>query len=218
MSETTAGAAGNKRLKVRRCFKALKVYLDPIALGLQILAVPFAIFYACVTYRQWHDIGRNFLVDQRAWVSAVHFQITLEVAEAFPGNVNPNAGIAVVQILLQNTGKTPAIEYVVQPTIRVSNQPPPCIEKIEPTWNANKGILPPNVSNFFTVAVSEQIPTELIRQYHMHMDKKDLYVYGLAQYKDIFGKDHWTQFCRFHHSGDVADRFMVCTSCNGMDH
>jgi len=189
-------------------FKLLKLFLEPIALV-------FAIVYAIVTFRQWQDIRNNFLVDQRAWVSPVHLLLTTDPAEAFPGIVNPNAGIVVLRILLQNTGKTPAIEYRVQPDVLVSDHVPPCIKEIKP--ETMKGILPPNATaTTFNYEITFRISTEEIRQYHVR--KGNLYVSGLVRYKDIFGKDHWTQFCRFRHSGEAADTFYTCESCNEMDH
>src|SRR5438445_3423263 len=51
---------------------------------LEVIAIPFALGYAVVTYCQWRDMQRNFLIDERAWV--IPYQCTLSRELDRPGN------------------------------------------------------------------------------------------------------------------------------------
>ncbi len=174
---------------------------------LEVTAWLAAIGYALVTYFQWRDIRNNFIVDQRAWVSARQFLLTSELDETSAFRA---------RVFIQNTGKTPAIDFMVQNAMALSDHVPPCFQWKQTSTAPNRGILPPNLTDYLIQANLRTPPSQdVVKRYREH--KMDLYFYGMARYKDVFGKDHWTQFCGFHTFGDQLTDFGLCGSCNEMD-
>jgi hypothetical protein len=71
---------------------------------LEILAIPFAIGYAFLTYYQWRDLQHNFVIDKRKWTGVKSIG-----ADQFASD----AQTVQFPLTITNTGKTPArhVEY-----------------------------------------------------------------------------------------------------------
>jgi hypothetical protein len=174
---------------------------------LEVVAIPFAIGYAFVTFFQWRDLRSNFTADQRAWVLATGFVLSAEpmVGQSFS-----------VRTRIQNSGKTPAIDFAFQDAVTFGSQPPRCFEWI-PNAPTNRGIVPANANDFF---VQSGVPfTVTARQFPSYQAKTTfLYFIGMIRYQDVFSKQHWSRFCAFHPYGEPLTQFTFCGVCNDLDH
>src|SRR5207253_7074434 len=73
---------------------------------LEIVAIPFAIGYAFVTYFQWRDANRNFRIDQRPWI-----KVELIPSESTGQQVTITTTVGsflTIPVRIKNIGKTPA--------------------------------------------------------------------------------------------------------------
>jgi hypothetical protein len=76
----------------------------------ELIAIPFAIGYAVVTYFQWKDLRHNFEVDQRALVK-IGFDI--------PNAIDPVATLGALQVTALNTGKSPALRARIDASVEI---------------------------------------------------------------------------------------------------
>ena len=76
---------------------------------LQGIGIAAGVGYAIVTFAQWQDLRKNFMVEQRAWIYPVVTHQT---------NVAINEKI-IVEAMYQNTGKTPAKSFSVVTKIEI---------------------------------------------------------------------------------------------------
>lgn len=191
---------------------------------LEIVAIPFAIAYAIVTFLQWHDLRHNFKTDERPWLE---IQTQSEKAGNESASLQLTSGQPVTYPLrIANTGKTAAVNIDSKIFVDiVSSNHEPALEDVDqpsqhPYGRITSGIMFPN-SDFNQVVLrpikggSPELATEeevvSIRQ-----GKAYLAVYGIVTYDDISGSSHWTRFCKwiaksgeFHTAG--------CTQYNSAD-
>lgn len=141
------------------------------------------------------DISRN---DQRAWVTADTILSDPSILkEGVPANVF---------ITFKNSGKSPALYLSV-------------IGKVDPVGGASLpsfsyesettkrfGVLGPNVACFTSFPVATMDPTTrekapLTGMLFHRLVSGDVvwYFHGVARYRDIFGRPHWTTFCYYMH-------------------
>jgi len=168
---------------------------------LEIIAIPFAIGYAVVTYCSWQDLRHNFMVDQRAWLYVSHSVLSKEPSEEDLG-LQVNASVV-------NSGKTPAVAVGLKYGIFLYDHDPPMADwtkvHMEP-----QGVLFPSQTN-----------GSFVHDFKLH-DASDLAIYKAKTgkiylrtclvYTDTFNETHFTESCMYHISGQASDEW---TGCNG---
>lgn len=159
---------------------------------LEVVAIPFAIGYAVVTFQQWHDLRHNFEVEERAW---------LKIDYAVPDNITSNAA---VEIRITNIGKSVALRGVADTMLEiVDSKNDPSFEPVAYHYKTSLPPLFPADKQTFTVTRTPNNPdgsprpltgTELqgLTTGHSY-----LAVYGRVVYLDQFGM-HWTRYCTWH--------------------
>jgi hypothetical protein len=124
---------------------------------------------------------------QRAWIT---FEEPLVEAKdtSFPA---PVAHIVKVVSTLKNCGKTPAVEVRAQEFFELFEQPPTDIPNLDP-GNVTSGTVGAD-SMFQMQPKGDQFRDERLK--HLMTGHAVLLLYGVCQYKDIFGKPHRTRWC-----------------------
>jgi hypothetical protein len=159
----------------------------------ELVAIPFAIGYALVTYCQWHDLRHNFQVDQRAWI-----QITPTIP--IPP-IDQNTVISKLPVMVKNVGKSAALHCSVETVVDiVSAQYSPDFRftgKIHGA--ADVPLIFPGTSAEPVPAMmfmSDGSPRNLTRSEIQSLINGDTYLvlFTEARYDDPFGK-HWTHSC-----------------------
>lgn len=164
------------------------------------LLVAFAAFWSAWSFqKQLTDSRNTFAVAQRAWVAPITTELRSESAQNGMGTV--------FVVPFSNTGKTPAFKvhaWVNWTTILGQ------ITDADPIADKEGMLLPPQgVGNISTPPV---LPADVERIKFGYR----LYVYGTIKYRDIFGNDHWTQFCFY--PGQDLKGFGPCdNNHNGTD-
>lgn len=141
--------------------------------------------------------------EQRAWVGAECCKGDLEVGKPFD-----------VSVYLKNSGRSPAIEFRAWATA----EPKKAGEK--PTFTRfatrtpSRGILVPNAVYKIDVNPAKgkdmgEVPVQAIKT-----GKIKIYIYGRANYKDIFGRPHWVTFCSYF---TTDGKYIVCDTHNETD-
>lgn len=141
------------------------------------------IFYCFVNWREWKTFDSERIAmensqvqDQRAWVVPYDFQIIR------------SAGGRFVNILIKNTGKTPAINVS---SILGGTPSLDQIPKLDefPNPRVNCGLIAPDGTDHISSAIVPQNVFDSIG------NGRVFYIYGTIWYNDIFGNRHWSQFC-----------------------
>jgi hypothetical protein len=199
---------------------------------LEIIAIPFAIAYAVVTFFQWRDSNNNFIRDERAWVEIKWSPDNgddpghshLAVAPGSPAS-SP--------LKIMNIGKTAAkniseADYVelrgFSDEVNLS-----CVDtpQICPHLTSTTGIMFPSthidvVATRMTNGREPRITT--LEEANAWM-KGQVYiaVFGKVTYDDVFGVNHWTKFC-FWGNSDITPLNTIsvsasrsCTAYNAVD-
>lgn len=148
----------------------------------------------------------QFRSDQRPWVVPFQFRLSGEL-EAFKDFT--------VNTLLQNTGKTPAIDVVNVAQMSISHEPPaqPVFLNLVPIMT--RGILSPGQMNFFATLQGFILSPAAADSYSS--GKSKLYVFAEIRYRDINQKMHWTRYCIVHQHGKPLDEFNFSDTGNDMD-
>lgn len=153
-------------------------------------------------------------LDQRAWISA--WKIT--------GKLELNKPMT-VQIGMKNSGKTFArkVESAINWQWADSEVAAPDFEEVERQFNSlskSQLLMPPN-GEYVTgldVRHGEKFAQKDIDE--ILTGKKIVLVYGKIKYQDVFGCDHWTEFCTRYSavaSEPINDSFVFCESHNDAD-
>ncbi len=167
---------------------------------LEIIAIPFAIAYAVVTYCQWQDLKDNFKVDERAWLGVKDVTLTLPLQVGHTVDISINTF---------NTGKTPAVDLGLVDTSVGHDET--TIDRAAPS-NDRTVVAPNNNHVFYTQATYSD---DGIRA--LMTGAARIYVRGHLQYKDIWGLSHETTFCVYYPTGQPLSNFFNCTSGNYMN-
>jgi hypothetical protein len=206
-------APSNPQKPENRWYKTI----DGWKTALEILAIPFAVGYAMVTYYQWQDLRRNFATEQRAWVFVQNGEI----------NVHGAVGeMLATDLTVTNTGKTPA-EHItgnVILTVLFGN------EAIDTEYSdgylqfpVSSGTVLPNVPQKFRI--TGVVKPKNGRSGNLIIDESfgqalnaglaRIVLYGRLDYLDVNGRQHWVTFCN--HMGGYA-RVPGCAEYNAIDH
>jgi hypothetical protein len=184
--------------------------------GLEVIAVGAACWYGWVAWNQWGAQINALKVDQRAWVS-------VPVPSVFPLN---GASIpAVTQIT--NTGKTPArrVEGDVVATVLNKGEEPALGDFSigHPHNRVYVGAIFPGAPIPITITVVHYgpkmaetiVPDDTLRQ-DIANGKRFILFYGRITYYDVFGAQHWTQFCTGSGTA-ILENLRQCISYNDVD-
>jgi hypothetical protein len=187
---------------------------------LEMIAIPFAIGYAVVTWLQWRDLRRNFKIDQRAWLFvAENARPSLAVNIALPASIN-----------ITNTGKTPGRHILADIYIEiVQNGSAPHLDSLRFGYIGHTGLLLPN-SPITVPARRERhkinggphdaLDDPLTQGELESLMRGDSWIamHGIVRYRDIFQIEHWTKFCFWNNplrAGDYSSG--SCTAYNAVD-
>ncbi|HEY4362771.1 MAG TPA: hypothetical protein VGN17_17510 [Bryobacteraceae bacterium] len=170
-----------------------------------------AFIYAGITAGQWYELRRSFTIDQRAWMSVDQFAVVNE----------PEADHSFsVGVLLQNTGKTPALKEVCQAYPLLWRSQPPNGPPMTP-FNDNspatgsENAFAPGAKNIECDTTPWTPDAALVTDYREH--RAALYIHVNIKYRDIFSIEHWTKACAFHSYGMPLHEFGYCSYGNDMD-
>jgi hypothetical protein len=234
---STADAHNGKQGAVPwwKTWRAWKRLLE-IAVGLA------AVGYAVITYMQWRDLGRNFEMDQRAWLGIASIN-----TEGAAGSIN-SFRVGRLSLTLQNSGKTPALRLSgeccilsyaatsdpipdyderkkrirdgertnVEARIRAE---PNRADEISAAWERSHsreiqagGVIAPNTSR--TISIMEGMDWENPRA----PSPSVFYILGKFTYSDAFPETprRTTKFCLMHVTG-TGSTFSFCPENNWMD-
>jgi hypothetical protein len=193
----------------------------------EIAGITSAIIYAGITYFQWKESGRNFRIDERAWIK---IQFVRDGKDA-PEIIVPTDGSPLrAQYIASNAGKTYAKNVTVEARLIVlpaaSSVPVEVLIPQKPTLDAitwHGGIFPGDKSAAVNVIRSDgqgrPIATAQSDIDGIHSGALYVSVYGLAIYDDVFGHKHWTKFCDWVGAAVPGNEYAAhsCTDANGVD-
>jgi len=176
---------------------------------LELVAIPFAIGYAAVTYFQWRDLKYNFINEQRSWINPILYW---SVADRNNG-VDPNIPVPEemfsgdVIVRLVNEGKSPIFWAKTETRVEVLDHQVSTTFDLTPIHNStDTGLIFPGghidtdndrwdeTGKIFNPTDTE---TQLLRK-----GTDYVVIFGYAQYGDQFGI-HWTRFCGWWYYRDV---------------
>lgn len=145
-----------------------------------------------------NDISAKALeVQERPWVGETGMDIQ--------GTVSIGQQVS-AQLLILNSGKSPAIHTFVNFLISGKCGEFPTNPKYHPTSTPSIMVVPPNVS--MTVGnTSLQITNETID--FLSRTECNLYIYGRIVYSDTFGHSHWRHLCSYWRKG-TPNTFSAC--------
>lgn len=139
-------------------------------------------------------------------------------AYVFPKKVRPITNppmneLAGYAVTLWNTGKTPAYDMVVWSRVDIAS---PKSESDE-YWKIESDPLPSRAPIAPGTTVRHQtVPTAFTTEQQALLDAGGIvYLHGVVEYRDAFGKDHWTRFRFMRSHGD--HQMITCAGGNGAD-
>jgi len=195
----------------------IKTETRNVKFWLEIGAVAAASWYGWVAYHQWQTQIDAMKIDQRAWIS-----VPSPVSYPLDGPFIP------VSTQMTNTGKTPAriIEGDVIATVLNKGDdfsfdfsPGHPHKRLYPVGVIFPGApIPINLplDKYGPKGPTTIVPDDAFRQ-DLKNGKRFIVFYGRITYFDVFGAQHWTQFCSG--SGDaILDNLKKCISYNDVDH
>ena len=163
------------------------------------IAIPFAIGYAVVTYRQWRDLHQNFEIDERAWLYVSRSVLPKEPSEE-DRHIQINTFVV-------NSGKTPAVAVGLKSGIFLFDHDPPMVDwkqiQLEP-----QGVLFPGQINGSFVRETQLYGAPDVAIYKAK--KARIYLRTCLVYTDTFNKPHFTESCVYHIFGQAPDEWIGC--------
>jgi hypothetical protein len=145
--------------------------------------------------------------DQRAWVTFSGFKLS--------GEPELNTGVTVT-ITVNNTGKTPALEFVNQSNLLFLNVEPPGTNFALPTNPRSRAMVAPGT--FGVQFTSDPLTLKSLPQISLYTSGTyKIYLEALVRYKDTFNQSHWTRACAYHVYSARLDDFQFCEHGNEVD-
>src|SRR5438876_4912175 len=185
------------------------------AVGTMMLAA-FGIPSCVFLYLQLQESHEAMIEDQRAWVSV-----------AFPTSFPLSGALIPAGTQITNSGKTPAraVEGDAVATVMNKGDEPTLgdFSAGHPHNHLYAGVVFPGAPIPITLTVAHYgpraaeaiIPDDALRQ-DIASDKRFIIFYGRITYYDVFGIQHWTQFCTGSGSA-IQDNLKKCISYNVVD-
>jgi hypothetical protein len=192
---------------LRAVWQDIKKQARTAKFWIEVAAVSGGLFYAAVTYFMWQDSHHNFMIDQRAWLTAV---------VNVPTTVNQGTPLA-VNLNIFNSGKTVARKILVECV--VSRQKNTDIVPLDygRTHSINDiGMLTPNTITAAQCFTGEPDQTDTLTKNQsddLVNGRAYLAMYGQGRYDDIFGGVHWFRFCvwKSYYAGNGNFNAKSCT-------
>jgi len=176
----------------RTVWDDLKDKTRTVKFWIELVAVAGGIFYAVVTYCMWRDSHKNFVIEERAWLS---------IDSMFPA---PKENIPIEsEVHITNTGKTPAKKIVSEFVVSIFKNTDAVKFEYSNQYRTGQvvGIMQPNgfVNTDVVKPVDQFHPVLLTKTDVDDLQNGRAYwaVYGRGQYDDIFGETHWFHFCNW---------------------
>jgi hypothetical protein len=184
----------NPRRRARRTWRFFKrIFLKRDYL--ERLAFIAGITYAVVTVFQWHDANRNFVIEERAWLSLVGI--------SQPELKDGKAVTSVSKVVIGNTGKTPAKSVYIYCGMKIMRSSSPADISYSQQYEINfSGLLNPGQS--IPVVVQKVPGTDEPSQPLVISDaeaedlqygRRYVITYCKGTFNDIFEKPHWFRTC-----------------------
>lgn len=179
----------------------------------EVVAIPFAIFYAVVTYFQWRDLRQNFRIEQHAWIVISH---------SWPDANQIKEGSSVKStVLITNTGKTAAKRITYNFDIVI----PSSTEAVDFSYSrihtiGFAGMVVPNGGAPFQMSMMTPTNKEALLTKDEADDllngRRYLAIYGGGEFRDVFGETHWFHFCdwKSYYTGSTSVNASGCTEYN----
>jgi hypothetical protein len=164
--------------------------------ALELIAIPFAIGYAIVTWYQWRDLRRNFETDERAWIA-------VDLLSSAPAVGQPLK----IVLTMSNTGKTFARQVQlcdIQDDAAVGSMtfpqrtadPPDFRECSQSDWIGPSIIAPDSHSTHSSFRLgANDAGLDAASVEALNDGRFPVWDYGQIRYMDIFQKEHWITFC-----------------------
>jgi hypothetical protein len=131
---------------------------------------------------QLDEMQKDRNLDQRAWIDP--YQVTRWSDDNFT-----NSFYYIVRF--KNIGKTPAIRTFGEVNVETNFNPIYIPTPIPtPLTNISAGVVFPDIEN---IIQSPTMPISILAD--AFTEKHSLWIYGIEQYEDISGKDHWIRYC-----------------------
>ena len=145
-------------------------------------------------------------LDQRPWLSVPTFVIKAEPTAEEDTIVNG---------LLVNSGKTPAIGIIPQSIMFISASPPRMTTFPLAPSPKSRSILAPGTANFKFTSNPRRFAVFEIAAY----TKGDarLFIHAIVRYDDTFGISHWSTVCAYRSHGEDVTVVNFCAEGNDMD-
>jgi hypothetical protein len=161
--------------------------------ALELIAIPFAIGYAVITWLQWKDLRHNFEADQRSWLK-IEYAWPLEMDTFHPD------WPASAKAAMWDVGKS-AITLVkgeaVFEVLDAKSSPSLSLNNFHSTYVASP-LFPSEETDFLIELFNQttQLPRAFTQEEYdgLRNGTKYVAVFGYVTYKDQFGV-HWYQFC-----------------------
>jgi hypothetical protein len=180
---------------------------------LEVIAIPFGIGYAVITYYQWKDLRHHFELDERAWLNIRHDSPFKEGSHAPPDLVS---GL-VDKVQLVNVGKTAARNLRLLCKAEVlSSSTAPSFDYTKNGSSATRGLL----FQGDTITLEFGSANEISKEQGVSLLAGESYIafYGVVAYDDIFGKPHETRICWWRHfHANMTASARSCTDYNYTD-
>jgi hypothetical protein len=202
----------NKEKESIKWWRSPEVWTAIGTIMLAVFGIPSCVFL----YFQLKESHEALIIDQRAWLSVT-----------FPANY-PLAGTSIpVETQITNSGKTPArvvagdvvatvLEKGEEPTIGDFTVSHPH-NRLYPTVVFPGAPIPITLAvvRYGPKAAETIVPDDALRQ-DIANGKRFIIFYGRIAYYDVFGIQHWTQFCTG--SGiAIQDNLKKCIGYNDVD-
>jgi hypothetical protein len=127
-----------------------------------------------------------FRLDQRAWIGITGISGKLEVGKP-----------TVITIYFKNTGKTPAKKTTVAIVGEtLDEKASPNFAHEQTVVKESRGLSTPQQDFVVSVNMTEG-PLSDVAFKDVISGKVRVYVHGIVEYKDIFGRDHWITYCAY---------------------
>jgi hypothetical protein len=182
--------------------KAWYKTLDGWKKVLEIIAIPFAIIYAIITYFQWQDIRHNFQVDERAWIkSTTDKDINGVYVNGAPVPwTSDTPTFPIWTVTLTNIGKSVATDVHSDGILEIfGNLQTPSMNFPQAHSQSSSKVLYPQQDTQFHITLDQiSSPLSLTKdEYDKLMDGDDYFVvFTETTYRDQFGQ-HWSRMCNF---------------------
>ncbi len=123
-------------------------------------------------------------VDQRAWIGLLDIKIVqfLSAGQDF-----------VVRVSIKNTGKTPATDVIFHARLQAISKG--AVPNYSYGDTGGSGMMLPQSIGTHEIGMGHPVPADTSRA--LARGERTMFLHGRIEYKDIFGDEHWTNWCYY---------------------